>query len=98
MNRRGFACYDWNVDSNDSVGRPTAYSIRHNVEKDLGAHDYPIVLMHDSDIHNLTVETLPEIIDMIRDRGYDFDTLDKESLTYLNGRHNRLKSFASETL
>jgi peptidoglycan/xylan/chitin deacetylase (PgdA/CDA1 family) len=77
MNRRGFACYDWNVDSNDSVGRPTAYSIRHNVEKDLGAHDYPIVLMHDSDIHNLTVETLPEIIDMIRDRGYDFDTLDK---------------------
>ena len=77
MKRRGFACYDWNVDSNDSVGRPTAYSIRRNVEKDLGAHDYPIILMHDSDIHNLTAETLPEIIDMIRDKGYDFDTLDK---------------------
>ena len=75
MNRRGFACYDWNVDSNDSVGRPTAYSIRRNVEKDIGAHDYPIILMHDSDIHKLTVQTLPGIIDMIRNKGYDFDTL-----------------------
>lgn len=75
MRRRGFACYDWNVDSNDSVGRPTAYSIRRNIEKDLGAHDYPIILMHDSDIHDLTVQTLPGIIDMIRDKGYVFDTL-----------------------
>lgn len=76
MKRRGFACYDWNVDSNDSVGRPTAYSIKRNVEKDLEAHDYPIILMHDSGINKLTVQILPEIIDMIRDRGYDFDTLE----------------------
>lgn len=76
MKRRGFACFDWNVDSNDSVGRPTAYSIKRNIEKDLEAHDYPIILMHDSGIHNLTVQTLPEIINMIRNKGYDFDTLD----------------------
>lgn len=76
MKRRGFACYDWNVDSNDSVGRPTLYSIRHNIEKDLEAHDYPIILMHDSGINKLTVKILPEIIDMIRDRGFEFDTLD----------------------
>lgn len=76
MKRRGFACYDWNVDSNDSVGRPTLYSIRHNIEKDLAAHDYPIILMHDSGINKLTVKILPEIIDMIRDRGFEFDTLD----------------------
>ncbi len=76
MERRGFACYDWNVDTNDSVGRPTAYSIRRNVEKDLEAHDYPIILMHDSGINKLTVQTLPGIIKMIRDKGYEFDTLD----------------------
>jgi peptidoglycan/xylan/chitin deacetylase (PgdA/CDA1 family) len=76
MKRRGFSCYDWNVDSNDSVGRPTAYSIRHNVEKDLGAHDFPIVLMHDSGINKLTVQTLPRILQMIKDKGYEFDTLD----------------------
>lgn len=77
MERRGFTCYDWNVDSNDSVGRPTAYSIRHNVEKDLEAHDYPIILMHDSGINKLTVQQLPSIIKMIKDKGYEFDTLDK---------------------
>ncbi|CUH93501.1 polysaccharide deacetylase family protein [Herbinix luporum] len=76
MKRRGFACYDWNVDSNDSVGRPTAYSIRRNVEKDLENYDHPIILMHDSGINRLTVETLPEIIDLIKDKGYDFGTLD----------------------
>lgn len=76
MERRGFACYDWNVDSNDSVGRPSAYSIRHNVEKDLEAHDFPIVLMHDSGINKLTVQILPEIIRMIKNKGYEFDTLD----------------------
>lgn len=76
MKRRGFACYDWTVDSNDSVGRPTIYSIRRNVEKDLEAQDYPIILMHDSGINKLTVQALPGIIDMIRDKGYDFDTLD----------------------
>ncbi|TAH70632.1 MAG: polysaccharide deacetylase [Anaerolineaceae bacterium] len=76
MERRGFACYDWNVDSNDSVGRPTEYSIRRNVEKDLETRDYPIVLMHDSGNNKLTVKTLPGIIKIIRDKGYEFDTLD----------------------
>lgn len=76
MERRGFACYDWNVDANDSFGRPTQYSIRRNIEKDLEHHDYPIILMHDSSINNTTVRTLPDIIKMIRDKGYEFDTLD----------------------
>ncbi len=64
------------ADSNDSVGRPTAYSIRRNVEKDLENYDHPIILMHDLGINRLTVETLPEIIDLIKDKGYDFGTLD----------------------
>jgi peptidoglycan/xylan/chitin deacetylase (PgdA/CDA1 family) len=46
------------------------------VEKDLENYDHPIILMHDSGINRLTVETLPEIIDLIKDKGYDFGTLD----------------------
>jgi peptidoglycan/xylan/chitin deacetylase (PgdA/CDA1 family) len=76
MDRRGFLCYDWSVDANDSIGRPTAYSIRHNIEKDLKNQDYPIILMHDSATNNLTVRTLPGIIRMLKDKGYEFDTLD----------------------
>jgi len=76
MERRGFICYDWNVSANDSVGKPTAYSILHNIEKDLEQHNYPIILMHDSVINDLTARVLPDIIEMIREKGYEFDTLD----------------------
>lgn len=76
MDRRGFSCYDWNVSAEDSIGRPTRYSIRRNILKDLDRQDYPIILMHDSSINDLTVEMLPDIIKMIREKGYEFDTLE----------------------
>ncbi len=75
MERRGFLCYDWNVDANDSVGKPTEYSIRHNIEKDLKNQDYPIILLHDSSINKVTVRMLPGIIHMLQEKGYEFDTL-----------------------
>ncbi len=75
MERRGFLCYDWSVDASDSIGRPTAYSIRHNIEKELMDQEYPIILMHDSASRNLTVRILPGIIRMLKDKGYEFDTL-----------------------
>ena len=76
MERRGFLCYDWNVDANDSVGKPTEYSIRTNIEKDLKNQEHPIILMHDSSINDLTVKMLPGIIRMLQDKGYEFDTLE----------------------
>lgn len=76
MDRRGFSCYDWNISANDSIGKPTAYSIRYNIKKDLDRYDYPIILMHDSIINKLTAQTLPAIIQMLIDEGYEFDTLD----------------------
>jgi len=77
MERRGFTCYDWNVDTKDSVGKPSAHSILHNINKDLNRQDRPIILMHDSGSNDLTVQLLPEIIKMISDKGYVFDTLDQ---------------------
>lgn len=76
MERRGFLCYDWNVDANDSVGKPTEYSIRRNIEKDLKNQDHPIILLHDSSVNKLTVRMLPGIIRMLQDKGYEFDTLE----------------------
>lgn len=76
MQRRGFSCYDWNVDTKDSIGRPSAYSIKRNIAKDLDRQTQPIILMHDSGINDLSANVLPDIIKMIRDKGYEFDTLD----------------------
>ncbi len=76
MERRGFSCYDWNVSADDSIGNPTSSSILRNIKKDLKRQNNPIILMHDSKINDLTVEMLPDIIKMISDMGYEFDTLD----------------------
>lgn len=76
MERRGFTCYDWTVDSKDSNGRPSASTILRNIKRDIKQQNQPIVLMHDSSINNTTIKLLPDIIEMIRDMGYEFDTLD----------------------
>lgn len=76
MERRGFCYYDWNVSAEDSVGRPTAYSIRANIFKDVFRFEQPVILMHDSAINKVTISCLPDIIKEIRKAGYEFDTLD----------------------
>ncbi len=76
MERRGFCYYDWNVSAEDSVGKPTAYSIRSNVFKDVYRYDDPVLLMHDSLANELTVKVLPEILRALSESGYSFDTLE----------------------
>lgn len=75
LNRRGFMGYDWTVSGEDSVGTPTAASIKKNVLEYINKQEQPIVLLHDSPGSNLTAEVLPEIIEELLDRGYTFMTL-----------------------
>ncbi len=76
MERRGYCYYDWNVSAEDSVGKPTSYSIRANIFKDVFRYDTPVILMHDSATNALTVSMLADIIKEIKEAGYEFDTLD----------------------
>lgn len=76
MKRRGFTYYDWNVSAEDSVGKPTAYSIKHNILKDIERYESPVILMHDASVNKLTAQTLPDILDAIIELGYEFGTLD----------------------
>jgi len=77
MERRGFTYYDWNVSAEDSVGEPTAYSIKRNVLKDIERYQYPVILMHDASVNKLTAQTLPDILDSIEKLGYEFGTLEE---------------------
>lgn len=76
MSRRGFTYYDWNVSGEDSVGSPTAYSIKKNISKDLNRYQCPVVLLHDGQSNPLTAKVLEGIIEYIESKGYEFDTLD----------------------
>ena len=75
LNRRGFVGYDWNVSGEDSVGTPTAASIKKNIFDSLEGQTQPIILLHDSPCSNLTAEVLPDILERLVAEGYTFMTL-----------------------
>ncbi len=75
MERRGFTYYDWNVSAEDSIGTPTKYKIKRNIMKDLVRFNDPIILMHDASVNKVTAKTLPDVIELIIENGYGFDTL-----------------------
>lgn len=77
MERRGFTYYDWQVSAEDSIGNPTRASITRNVLKDFKKYNKPIILMHDSSVNDVTVQSLESIIKTIKEAGYTFDTVDK---------------------
>ncbi|WMJ87327.1 polysaccharide deacetylase family protein [Anaerocolumna sp. MB42-C2] len=76
MKRRGFTYYDWNISAEDSVGYPTEYRIKNNILKELDRFNNPIILMHDSSVNKITAKTLPDLLKSMKEKGYDFDTLD----------------------
>ncbi|MBR5598068.1 MAG: polysaccharide deacetylase [Lachnospiraceae bacterium] len=76
MQEKGFACFDWNVTGEDSVGTPTVSSIQKNVFERVFSYHTPIVLLHDSSIADITVEALPGILEKVKENGYKFDTLE----------------------
>lgn len=77
MERRGFVYYDWQVSAEDSIGKPTRASVTRNVLKDFKKYNKPIILMHDSSVNDVTVQSLESIIKTIKEAGYTFDTVDK---------------------
>ena len=76
MQQRGFACFDWNVTGEDSVGNPTVDSIQKNVFEKVFQYEKPVVLLHDSCIAGMTVKALPGILEKVKEQGYQFATLE----------------------
>lgn len=78
----GYQYIDWNVSGEDSVGAPTVQSIYNNVKKDYDRFCEPVVLMHDSPSNERTAETLPDIIRLFQEAGYQFGGIAERSCPY----------------
>lgn len=73
---------DWNClvgDAEAKAVRPTTASgmvdyLKKSLDKNKNT-DFAVVLLHDGEQKNLTVESLPDVIQMLRDRGYNFGIL-----------------------
>lgn len=76
MQEKGYRCFDWNVSGEDSYGTPTVWSIQKNVFDTFFDYEKPIVLLHDANIADVTVDALPGILERIKAEGYSFETLE----------------------
>lgn len=71
----GYHYYDWNVSSGDGGGNPTQQVLYNNVVNNLGSKATYIVLMHDYEGNNTTVNALRDIIRYGKNAGYNFDRI-----------------------
>ena len=82
MERRGFQYFDWNVSAEDSVGKPSEYSVLHNVIDYFPKFRNAIVLMHDSNTNTISARMLPQILESAKEKGYEFGTIDELEKPY----------------
>lgn len=79
---KGYAYFDWNVDSGDASGSLSASKIAQNVIQGAKNKTSICVLMHDTASKTTTVDALPAIIEGLAAQGYTFQPLTKDSYGY----------------
>ena len=72
LEENGIAYIDWNALSQDAAGARTKEALIENIVTSVGNKKVVVILMHDAGDKILTYETLPEIIQYLRDQGYTF--------------------------
>lgn len=82
VNKEGYTYFDWNVDSTDaSRFRQTKERIINSVINEAKYQHHAVILMHDLAPKTTTVQALPEIIKILKNQGFTFDVLSKNSPT-----------------
>ncbi len=80
---KGYAYFDWNVDSGDASGHNVSPSrIKNNVLTQAKNKNSICVLMHDTAAKSTTVKALPSILDGLKKQGYKFEVLTEETYGY----------------
>ena len=85
VQNRGYQYYDWNGSSGDGAVRTTDQL----VTQATSFHDNNIILLsHDSETKDTTVEALPKIIEYYQSKGYVFKALNLNSYVAHHGVNN----------
>ena len=80
VTEKGFAYFDWNVDSGDASGNNVSKKIiANNVIKGLSKKRTNVVLMHDSGAKSTTAKALQKIIDYGNNNGYVFERITEKT-------------------
>ena len=83
---KGFKYYDWNISSGDAGGAKDSKAVYRNVTKNLSKKRGNLVLCHD--IHQKTLDALPDIIKFAKKNGYTFAPIDDNTPMYAQHVNN----------
>ena len=72
LEENDIAYINWNALTRDAEGKPTRESLLEDLEATVGEKTRVVVLMHDTGSKQLTADTLPEVIQYLRDEGFIF--------------------------
>lgn len=72
LDENNIAHINWNALTRDAEGKPTAESIVNDLKTSVSGKNRVVVLMHDTNAKQLTVDTLRENISYLREQGYSF--------------------------
>jgi len=75
LKQKNIAYLDWNALSNDAAGAYTKEALMQNIIETVGEKNNVVILMHDAADKILTYETLPEVVEYLRQKGYTFMNL-----------------------
>lgn len=75
LRQNGIVSLDWNSLSKDAEGAHTKETLLQNVIDTVGSKQSVVILMHDAADKILTYETLPDVIQYLRENGYTFKNL-----------------------
>lgn len=75
LKQNGIVYLDWNCLSKDAEGAKTKEQLIQNIIDTMGEKKSLVILMHDSTDKILTYETLPDIIQYLKENGYEFKTI-----------------------
>ncbi|MCR1933725.1 polysaccharide deacetylase family protein [Clostridium tepidum] len=80
MNELGYMHFDWNVDSTDASAfcQKKDKIINSVLTESRGLHK-AVILMHDTNPKTTTVQALPEIIKGLKEQGFVFDVITKDT-------------------
>ena len=71
----GISYLDWNALTNDSAGAETQEEIIKNLKSTCKGKNTVVILMHDAPNKSLTAQTLPKVIEYLKEQGYTFKNL-----------------------
>lgn len=80
LNEQGVTYFDWNVSSGDATSQAyTAQELVDNVMQDVVKYKTSVVLMHDADSKDTTVEALGMILEALQNQGAEILPIDSDT-------------------